>query len=292
MPTETPLPTPIGGGAGQVAFASTLEGLPQIYVIDSDGKGRRKITNLPEGACQPDWSPDGQRLVFISPCTNNNDYYPRAAMYIINQDGKGLLPLPTLSGGDYDPKWSPDGKYILFTSLRNSLRPQLYVLNLEDNSVRSLSEKYLTDFQGSWSPDGKEVIFISTRRTTQEIWIVGADGSDARQFQVNNSFISSHPAFSPDGKNIIYTQYIAEGSIPRVNISPAVSEQPTEFRVSVSDMPMRDAVYSPDSYWLAFEGWQIGGSHNIYIIAANGAGLTALTDDAMMDFDPDWRPTP
>jgi len=148
----------LGGGPSQLAFASNLEGLPQIYVINSDGAERRKVTNLPEGACQPDWSPDGQRLVFISPCTNNTDYYPGAAMYIINEDGKGLLPLPTLSGGDYDPKWSPDGNYIVFTSLRNSRRPQLYVLNLEDNSVRALSEKYDTDYQASWSPAGQQVV--------------------------------------------------------------------------------------------------------------------------------------
>jgi Tol biopolymer transport system component len=287
-PTQTPLPTPLGGGPGQVAFASNSEGLPQIYVINSDGSGRRRITNLPEGACQPDWSPDGQRLVFISPCSNNTDYYPGAAMYIINQDGKGLLPLPTLSGGDYDPRWSPDGMHIVFTSLRNSRRPQLYVLNLEDNSVRALSQKFETDYQGSWSPDGKLVVFATTRRTNQQIWVVNVDGSEARQFSPTNGFINSRPAFSPDGKSIIYTQYIAEGSIPRVNIAPFTFEDFSEYRVH--DMPMRDAVYSPDGYWLAFEGWQIGGSHNIFVMAATGAAVTAITDDTVLDFDPVWRP--
>lgn len=287
-PTRTPLPTPLGGGPGQLAFASNLEGLPQIFVINSDGTERRKVTSLPEGACQPDWSPDGRRLVFISPCTNNTDYYPGAAMYIINEDGKGLLPLPTLSGGDYDPKWSPDGNYIVFTSLRNSRRPQLYVLNLEDNSVRALSEKYDTDYQASWAPDGKQIVYVSTRRTTQQVWVENFDGTDKRLFTPTNGFINSRPTFSPDGKSILYTQYIAEGSIPRVNIASFNFEEFSEYRVH--DMPMRDAVYSPDGYWLAFEGWQIGGSHNIFIMASTGAGVTAITDDAVLDFDPVWRP--
>lgn len=287
--TPTLLPTPIGG-ALQIAFASNLEGTSQIYIINSDGTNRRKVTNLAEGACQPDWSPDGMRLVFISPCSGNSDYYPNSTMYIINVDGKGLLPLLTLSGGDYDPKWSPDGRYIVFTSLRDSGRPRLYILNLEDNSVRDLSDKYSTDFQASWSPDGSELVFVSTRRTGQQIWAIHSDGTEARSLSGNDGRLNSRPSFSPDGKSIVFTQYVAEGSVPRVNIVLYSAEDFEPFRVS--NMPMRDAVYSPDGYWLAFEGWEMGSGHDLYIILANGAGISALTDDAMLDFDPAWRPVP
>jgi Tol biopolymer transport system component len=289
--TPTPLPTPTGGGAGQIAFASKASGNFQVYVINSDGSGRRQITNLPEGACQPDWSPDGKRLVFISPCDSINDYYPGSAMYIVNEDGKGLLPLPTLAGGDYDPKWSPDGTRIAFTSLRNSGRPQLYVLNLEDNSVVPISEKFLTDFQPSWSPDGKQIVFISTRKQGQQVWVMDADGKNPQQLtRKNNGILNYRPSFSPDGKNIIFTQYVSQGSVPRVLIAPLNFEDYTEYRVS--DLPMRDAVYSPDGFWIAFEGWLVGGSHNIYIMSSSGAGLTPVTGDDFLDFDPAWRPAP
>jgi Tol biopolymer transport system component/serine/threonine protein kinase len=289
--TPTPLPTRTGGGAGQIAFASKASGNFQIYVINSDGTGRRQITNLPEGACQPDWSPDGKRLVFISPCETINDYYPGSAMYIINEDGKGLLPLPTLVGGDYDPKWSPDGNKIVFTSLRNGGRPQLFVHNLEDNSVTPISEKFLTDFQASWSPDGKQLVFISTRKQGQQVWVMDADGKNPQQLtRKNNGILNYRPSYSPDGKNIIFTQYVSEGSVPRVLIAPINFETYSDYRVS--DLPMRDAVYSPDGYWIAFEGWLVGGSHNIYIMSATGAGLTPVTDDSALDFDPAWRPAP
>ena len=71
-PTQTPppAPTPIGGSGGQIAFVSERNGQPQIWVMDADGSNQHPITNQLNGACQPDWSPDGERLVFISPCSN------------------------------------------------------------------------------------------------------------------------------------------------------------------------------------------------------------------------------
>ncbi len=288
VPTETPTlaPTPVGGG--QIAFASEADGVTQIFVINSDGSDRRQITNLPEGACQPNWSPDGKRLVFISPCNSNNDYYPGSAMYIINEDGSGLLPLPTLAGGDYDPNWSPDGKRIVFTSLRNSGRPQLYILNLEDNSVAPLSDKYAFDFQACWSSDGEHVVFVSTRRQGQQLWVMKADGSEQRQFSQGPNLIFTRPSWSPDGKMLIYTEYVVEGSVPRVFLSPYTPDEFDQFRLS--NMPMRDAVYSPDGYWIVFEGWAVGGNHDVYIMTSTGVGVTALTDDRQLDFDPVWKP--
>jgi len=161
--TPTPLPTPMGGGGGQIAYVSDKTGTNQVYVINSDGSGERQVTNIVEGACQPDWSPDAKRIIFVSPCGTNSDYYPGAALFIVNVDGTGLLPLPTLVGGDYDPKWAPDGEHIVFTSLRNSFRPQIYIMDLPDNAVTPLSDKYSFDFQPSWSTDGKQIIFVTTR---------------------------------------------------------------------------------------------------------------------------------
>ena len=288
--TLTPQPTPFGGGTGLIAFASNVTGVNQVYVISTDGSERRQITDFPEGACQPSWAPDGQRLAFISPCANNADYYPDAAIYLINLDGSGLLPLPTLSGGDFDPAWSPDGKSIAFTSLRSSNRAQIYVLNLDNNSVIGLSDKYSIDLQPSWSQDGKQIIYTTQRRDAQEIWVMDANGQNPRQFSRSPDLINVRPSWAPDMQTVIFTQMVAPGSIPRVLISPYKYDTYTEYRVGQVNMPMRDAVYSPDGFWIGFEGWEVGGNHNLYIISATGAGLFPVTDDQALEFDPAWQP--
>ncbi len=53
---------------------------------------------------------------------------------------------------------------------------------------------------------------------------------------------------------------------------------------------MRHAVMSPDGFWIAFEGWEAGGKHNIYLITNTGVSIYQITDDPKLAFDPSWRP--
>ncbi len=129
QPTSTPLATPMGGGFGQIAFASDRSGLPQVWLINADGTNLQQITNTQQGACQPSWSPDGMQIVFISPCDTHRERYSGASLFIINVDGTEMMPLPTVGGGDYDPAWSPDGEKIVFTTLRDKDTPRIYLMS-------------------------------------------------------------------------------------------------------------------------------------------------------------------
>ncbi len=129
---STPVPTsiPIGGGNGQIAFASARNsGIPQIFLINTDGTNLVQITSQIDGACQPTWAPDGKRFAFISPCAKLSDDYRGSSIFIMNVDGSGLTPVSITPDGDYDPAWSPDGKKLAFTSLRDG-RPHVYVYDL------------------------------------------------------------------------------------------------------------------------------------------------------------------
>ena len=294
LPTLTPTlaPTAVGGGSGQIAFVSDVTGLPQIWLMSVDGTEQRQISDMPEGACQPAWSPDGLRLVFISPCAFNQETYPGASLFIINADGAGLQPLPTMPGGDFDPAWSPDGTRIAFTSLRDYNRAQIYAINLADNQAQSLSANKVRDAQPSWSPDGQQIVFVSTRRGPYQIWTMGSDGRDQTIFSRSGSLKNTHPIWSPDGQVILFTQSEVLGGVPRL-IAARFSGGPfNENRVIKEIIPMREATYSPDGFWLAYESWPDGLNHAIYVMTSNGLARQLLTSDSAFEFDPVWRPRP
>jgi serine/threonine protein kinase len=179
--TQTRPPTPMGGSE-QIAFASTRSGAVEIWLMNNDGTGLKQITNIPEGACQPRWSPDGSQIVFISPCTRHQNSYPGASLFIINADGTGLVPLPNAPGGDYDPSWSKDEHRIAFTSLRKGGVPGIYIIDLVDYSIVSLVEdETRAIYQPAWSPDGTEIAYVNSDK---RIWVMDDKGVNRRNLMV------------------------------------------------------------------------------------------------------------
>ena len=288
--TPTIIPTPIGGGGGEIAFASDRTGTNQVWIMNVDGSNKRQLTDMSEGACQPDWSPDGLRIVFISPCSSNQERYTGSGMFIINYDGTGLIPLPTVPGGDFDPAWSPDGKQIVFTSLRNSGRERIYIINLDDNNVTRLSDQYSRDMQPSWSPDGTRIAFVTTRKGPWQIWTMAADGGNQVIYSRSQNKLDSHPAWFPDSQGILFTQAELLGGITRLVAATYTDGDYNEYRFEFGPIPIREARYSPDGLWLAFESWPTGTNHDIYIASGSGANPISITENPRYDFDPDWRP--
>jgi serine/threonine protein kinase len=289
-PTFTPSPTPLGGGASQIAYASDLTGLLQIWLMNSDGTSSHQITDMPEGACQPAWSPDGRRLAFISPCAGNQETYPGAGIFMINVDGSDLVAMPSVPGGDFDPVWSPDGVRVAFTSLRDFNRAQVYEFNLEDSTTRSLSANTVRDSQPAWSPDGGNIAFVTTRRGPYQIWIMEKDGNEPILLSRSGSLKDTHPVWSPDGQVIMFTQTELLGGVPRLVAMRVEEGNLIENRVVHEVIPMVEASYSPDGAWIAFESWPEGSNHDIYIMTPNGLGRQRLTSEEGFEFDPAWRP--
>lgn len=288
--TPSPLPTALGG-SGQIAFVTNRTGAMEIWIMNNDGTAASQITNIPEGACQPRWSPDGSKIAFISPCTRNQYSYPGASLFIVNADGTGLIPLPNVPGGDYDPSWSPDGTRIAFTSLRNGGVPGIYIINLRDYSVVSLVEDQTRAIsQPSWSPDGKVIAFVNS---DNRIWVMDTNGENRRNLTVGaGDYLINNPAWSPDGAVVIYTQSILSDTtgttelmaVPYTLIGAMPVKVPNSLLVS-------DVSYSIDGYWLLLTSWY-SGNHEITIMRPNGVDRHAILIDPAYDFDPAWRPHP
>ncbi|GAB4503326.1 MAG: hypothetical protein Fur0043_03180 [Anaerolineales bacterium] len=291
----TPSPTAVGGGFGQIAFASARTGIPQIYLINAqDGSDLHPITNLPEGACQPSWAPDGMRLVFTSPCKLNTDSYRASSLYLIDFDGSNLTPLPTAPGGDFDPAWSPDGKHIAFTSLRDGQK-EIYTLDVESGVVTRLtfSPSDEENSQPSWSPFSNQIVFTKLRVGALQIWTMTDTGQEAQQVvRSGQQYWDFLPVWSPDGQYIFFNQrQVNVPSLPwLMQIRYEDRETLNATRVKLGVLTLQNLHFSPDGFWIAYESVDEKDNHDVYFMTASGATRTRLTTDPSDDFDPAWRP--
>ncbi|HET7011939.1 MAG TPA: protein kinase [Anaerolineales bacterium] len=291
-PTAAPTPgaTPVGGGQGQLAFASTRSGVAQIYLVNFDGTDIVQLTDLDDGACQPAWSPDGNRLAFTSPCRVNSEFYEGSQLFLMNADGTGLEPLPYVPGGDFDPAWSADGRRIAFASMRD-LHAQIYVIELETRQVTKISRSAGAESQPVWSPSGAEILYVSRRGGPGELWIMPESGGGTK-FSRSGAREDTHPDWSHDGSLILFEQ--EQDSFSRLMVTRFADRGIPENRVcphgDLATIPMAEGRLSPDGGWIAFETWPTGSNHEIAVMSSACTNYKELTTDPALDFDPAWRP--
>jgi TolB protein len=141
------------------------------------GPIKQNITNNGDAAIDddPDWSPDGTKLVFTShpPTDTVPNNYPNAEIYVmaVNPDGTPVqdgTPNPQRltnsdkPGEERAPAWSPNGERILFSCRRGSV-PQFQLCVLDRNEDGTWVETQLTTsgqhLTATWSPDGTQIVF-------------------------------------------------------------------------------------------------------------------------------------
>ena len=175
----------------QIAFTHLGFDNFEIYVMDADGGNRENLSNHPLHDEDPDWSPDGTKIAFVSN-RNHSEYQ----IYVMDADGKNQIKLTDGPLEKRDPDWSPDGGKIAFTV--RDRRSRIDVMDA-DGENRVVLENEAS--RPAWSPDGGQIAFVSGRDGGSEIYVIGADGQGLER--LTDDFLSGHSlSFSPDGRRI------------------------------------------------------------------------------------------
>ena len=186
----------------RIAFSSDRDlnhdGNTEIYVINTDGTGLKRITNNTWGDVAPSWSPDGKALVFLQQTDGAGGLGERFA--IVHADGTSEHVIAGLTGGN--PAWSPDGRQIAFT--------QDHVLAIADTNGGNLHshEMEMTVGEPAWSPDGSQIAMDCVMGNSQEICLIKPDGTGITNLTNTPAPAGEiQPSWSPDGKYVAYTAF-------------------------------------------------------------------------------------
>src|SRR5574341_628313 len=274
---QTPVGTPIGGGAGRIAFDSQIGGVPDIYFMNIDGSDVRRVITEVDHNRGADWSPDGRVILFRSEDSGNR------VIYIMKPDGSGLTPLTDPDSSNYAPAWSPDGSKIAFVSERDG-NAEIYVMNADGSDQTRLTNDPSPDYTPAWSPDGTRIAFHTGRDGNLNVYVMNADGSNP--VRLTGSPAADYGAvWSPDGSKIAFVSE-EDGDAEIYVMDPDGTDK---VRLTQNGSADFSPAWSPDGIWIAFVARRDGNAE-IYLMRADGSGQRRLTNNDVEDLDPVWQP--
>lgn len=129
----------------------------QLYILTLASGELNQLTDAGYYDRSPVWSPDGERVAFISDRGGNDD------LYVIDIGSHELIRLTDTVELEWSPAWSPDGTQIAFqrtSEIEHGLEEvHLFVLTISDGSVEQLTNQPNNDYTPDWSPDGQYIAF-------------------------------------------------------------------------------------------------------------------------------------
>ena len=266
----------------------------ELYLMNADGSGLRRLTRKAAFGKDPVWSPDGRKLVFGKRPERSGAVCSPAGrcheeIYVINADGTGLRRLTRNAVNDHRPVWSPDGRSIAFARDRDWQTVNIYVMNADGSAQRRLTPTLHRQQPGgwvelAWSPDWEKIAFDDSagHLGAPDIFVMNTDGSGLRNV-TNTDTTSFDFAWSPDGRRIAYLEGSPGGAPLYVVNADGTGKRRLTGPLMVDLGPPS---WSPDGRTLAFTGR--GG--DLYTVHADGTGLRKLAASPVWHVGPEWSP--
>jgi TolB protein len=265
----------VSPGGWQIAFVSDRAGTGDVYVINTDGSGIRRLTSDGGHSGRAYWSADGRRLQFS---VSAND---TARVFALPAEGGAAAEIgrfPARTGAIL----FPDRSRFLY-GVGSWTETQLVTSRADGSDRLPLTSDHAAYWCAALSPDGDRVAATRQDSTGMQIWIVSTDGSGARAL-THFTKAQGRPqcaAFSPDGRRIAVQSEMADPQdttreIGHLWIIDVASGRAT--RLAEHTAPYRDELpaWFPDGRRLAFQSDRTG-QWEVWVMNADGTGARQVT---------------
>ncbi len=293
---------------GEILFyGEERAGRGQLYMLRlEDGEIRPVGRSGSRPDHYPQWSPDGEHILFES--YRAGGWHP----WQMKADGSEPRRLTNFPGGnpryyEFDASYSPDGSSVVLVH-----RFDLYTVEVDEKEPKRLGEETpeISEFAPAWSPDGRQIAYSGYRPEDESVHLYLLDlDSGKRRPLTSGSGQDLAPVWSPDGAHLLFYsdrgggfeifEVPSGGGTPRQVLDPEAARKAGFVAASLIDPWDNDngavwqyrASYSPDGRWIVFSR-EIDGDRELFLAPRSGTEIRRLTRRKGHDGMPVWRPRP
>ncbi len=273
-----------------------------LFVANPDGSVRRLVYQEGAYCCADRISPDRSRIL-VMPGTDDTGSVRGGTLALDGSDFE-LLPRPDETLNLVPQAWSPDGERIAFEGWDESdpSRTGIYTARTDGTDLLRVttSPGLPHDSALDFSPDGTQLVFYRAVRAEPDfpidiggsLWIVNVDGTDPHQLDTGDVRPWWTARWSPDGSTIVFTEERLQPTGAIWTVSPDGSNLTKVFEDPEGRFA-RAPVWSPDGSRIMFYLHPVTdnfehAANEIYVINADGSGLTLLIGGPTYKFVTEW----
>ena len=205
----------------------------------------RRFTYGKQTDSSPEWSPDGQQIAFLS---NRENPDRPTQIYLIPFHGGEAQPLSAIEGEIDSLAWSPDGSQLLCTVRKTD--PEA-IERREDEQKKKLGVVARQYERVFYKLDGYG--YLPKERT--HLWTVDAESGEAVQLTDHPVYDEGFPAWSPDGKWIVFISNRSEDpdfNLDAIDLYVMPSTGGALRCIPTPPGEKNKPVFSPDGQWIAY----------------------------------------
>ena len=246
-----------------------------LWIVGSDGKDNRPLTQGKHRDTGATWSPDGKRLAYLSTRSGR----PQIAVRWMDSGEEAQL--TNLDVAVSNLSWSPDSKWIAYFS-RVAVKPAWTIKSTPPPTGAKWTEGPSIVTKLKWRSDGVGGAGL-VPESVAHLFVIPADGGAARQVTQGDFNHNGPAAWTPDGKTIVLSAarrpdpdaVLFPGNLYAVDLASGNAR-----KIVDRNGPESDPVVSPDGKSVAFLGFEDRGKSNhsarLWVVGLDGNGLKLL----------------